>query len=98
MFPQIYLVPFCSSKSVHFFKFSFEEIYFSDKILEPRKPKIVKITYQSRATHDFRKNCILKGEMFEEETYLIKNTTKFKDFNLPKHTSSGFFLSIKLSI
>ena len=36
--------------------------------------------------------------MFEEETYLIKNATKFKDFNLPKHTSSGFFLSIKLSI
>ena len=25
MFPQIYLVPFCPSKLVHFFKFSFQE-------------------------------------------------------------------------
>ena len=29
--------------------------------------------------------------MFEEETFPSKNSAKCKDFNLPKHTSSGFF-------
>ena len=30
-------------------------------------------------------------EMFEEETLSSKNTAKFKDFTMPKRTSSGFF-------
>ena len=36
--------------------------------------------------------------MFEEETLSSKNTAEFKDFNMSKHTSSGFFLSIKFCI
>ena len=31
-----------------------------------------------------------KIEMFEEETLSSKNTTKYKDFPMPKRTSSGF--------
>ena len=32
-----------------------------------------------------------KDEMFKEETLSSKNTAKFKDFTMPKRTSSGFF-------
>ena len=37
----------------------------------------------------------MKDAMFEEETLSSKNTAKFKDFTMPKCTSSGFFLSTK---
>ena len=40
----------------------------------------------------------IKDEMFEEETFASKSTTKFKDFTMPKRTSSGFFLSIEFCI
>ena len=33
----------------------------------------------------------IKDEKFEEETLSSKNTAKFKDFTMPKFTSSGFF-------
>ena len=32
-----------------------------------------------------------KDEMFEEETLSSKNSAEFKDFTMPKCTSSGFF-------
>ena len=37
-------------------------------------------------------------EKFEEETLSSKNTGKFKDFTMPKCTSSGFFLPNKFCI
>ena len=42
---RIYLVTFCSSKLVHFFKFSFREIYFSDKFWECQFFSIVNVWY-----------------------------------------------------
>ena len=33
----------------------------------------------------------IKDEKFEEEILSHKNTAKFKDFTMPKFTSSGFF-------
>ena len=39
-----------------------------------------------------------KVEMFEDETLTRKNPAKFKDFIMPKCTSSGFFLSITFCI
>ena len=36
--------------------------------------------------------------MFKKETFASKNIAKFKDFTLPKCTSSGLFLLIKFSI
>ena len=32
----------------------------------------------------------IKDEKFEEETVSSKNTAKFKDFTMPKFSSSGF--------
>ena len=32
-------------------------------------------------------------EKFEEEILSSKNTGKFKDFTMPKRTSSGFFVN-----
>ena len=32
-----------------------------------------------------------KDEMFEEQTLSSKNTAEFKDFTMPKFSSSGFF-------
>ena len=40
----------------------------------------------------------INDEKFEEERLSSKNNAKFKDFTMPKHSSSGFFLSIKLCI
>ena len=40
----------------------------------------------------------IKDEKFEEETLSSKNTAKFKDFTMPKCTSSRYFLSIKFFI
>ena len=34
-----------------------------------------------------------KDEMFEEQTLSSKNTAEFKDFTMPKFSSSGFFLN-----
>ena len=40
---------------------------------------------------NFLKYNFTKNEIFKEETFVSKNTTKFKDFTMPKHTSSVFF-------
>ena len=47
---------------------------------------------------NFLQQNFIKDEIFEEETLLSKNTAKLKDFTMPKHSSSGFFLSIKFFI
>ena len=36
--------------------------------------------------------------MSKEETFVSKNIAKFKDFTMPKCTSSGFFLSINYAL
>ena len=42
-FPKIYLAPFCSSKLVHSFEFSFQEIYFPNKFWEYQFLSIVNV-------------------------------------------------------
>ena len=39
-----------------------------------------------------------KDEIFNKETLSSENAAKFKDFTMPKRTSSEFFLSIKFCI
>ena len=44
---------------------------------------------------NFLQYNFVQDEMFKEETFASKNTAKFKDFTMPKWTSSGFFFPIK---